>query len=43
VTIKVVESTKQKVKMFNQEHNVTGKTKAAITALKQKAKEVVAK
>jgi len=39
-TIKVVESTKQKAKEFDQEHNVTGKTKAAVTAVKQKAHEI---
>ena len=40
VTVKVVKSTKQKAKEFDQEHNVTGKTKAAITAVKQKAHEI---
>ena len=33
----------QKAKEFDQEHNVTEKTKAAITAVKQKTKEIIAK
>ncbi len=39
-TQKVVATTKEKAKEFNQEHNVTGITKAAVTAVKEKAHEI---
>ena len=42
-TQKVVATTKEKAKEFDQEHNVTGRTKAAVVTVKEKTKEVVAK